>query len=372
MGVYRRGNTYWIDFYSGTRRVRERVGTKEEARVTLGKRLEDIRMGRNPELRRIRPKRLWGMVKQFLKRHAALSRNPQTFRVRARPVLRHFKGMTLQEITPGHIQDYIAARLREGVSKATTNRERAFLSALYACASRWGYFGGDNPVKAVKAFPESPGNERALTESEAKRLIDAAAKHLKPVILLALHTGARIGETLKLRWADIDLGAGMITFIQSNTKSGRGRSVPLDDVLIDMLKERRKVRSIREDDPEGYVFTWQGKPMKRVATAFKRARINAGLDDAVTPHTLRHSFAAGFVSRGGDVFRLQRFLGHSTIGLTQRYGRHSAEYLQDARRYFGPVPDPIGHESVTTDREMAPGESSEMQNQAGNGAAGRN
>src|SRR2546425_11232025 len=112
MGLYKRGSVYWIDYYNGTKRVREPVGSKEEARVTLGKRLEDIRMGRNPELRRVRPKRLWGMVKEVLKRHASLTRHPKTFRVRARPVLKHFGKITLQEITPRHVQDYVSARLR--------------------------------------------------------------------------------------------------------------------------------------------------------------------------------------------------------------------------------------------------------------------
>src|SRR5882672_1023518 len=158
MGLYRRGKVWWIDYYYIGNRVREPVGPeKEEARIILGERLKDIRQGRNPELRRIRPKLFDEMVAEFLKRHASQRRDYETFVLLTNVLLRYFRGRTLQEVTPKAIEDFRAARLAESVTKATVNRHRAVLSKLFACAIDWGYFGGENPVRKVGRFQESPG-----------------------------------------------------------------------------------------------------------------------------------------------------------------------------------------------------------------------
>ncbi len=355
MGVYQRGKVWWIDYGYQGKRIREPVGKKEEARVLLGCRLEDIRNGRDPALRRIKPKPFAEMMVEFKERHIRLCRGKDPYGVSIRVLERHFDGRTLQEITPGAVQSFIAARIAEGVSKATVNRARACLSKLFSCAKAWGYYGGENPVAAVKPFRESAGRVRFLTADEAASLIEHAADHVKPVILTMLHTGGRVSEVLGLRWSDISLERGVLCFDQRNTKSGKQREVPIDPELDDMLRQRRKVRHMGNADRDRLVFTWGGKRIERVSKAFATARERAGLGKDVTPHVCRHSFASWFMIKGGDLYRLQRYLGHSTIVLTQRYAHLSPEYLKAGVKYFGapeaaqkPSAKSARHKSVTS------------------------
>src|SRR6185436_6559685 len=123
MGLFKRGKVWWIDYYThGGKRLREPVGpSKEEARITLGERLQDVRQGRNPELRRIRPKPFDEMVTEFLEKHARQRRDYESFEHNTDLLLKHFRGLTLQEIGPREIGAFVAARLASGVSKATVN-----------------------------------------------------------------------------------------------------------------------------------------------------------------------------------------------------------------------------------------------------------
>jgi integrase len=352
MSLYKRADVWYIDYYyppgRGGRRIRERVGPKKaEAQILLAERLQDIRQGRNPALREIRPKPFDGMVTEFLDRHAKGCRDYKSFVQNTGKLKAFFKGRTLQEITPRLIDDFVAFRLSGGVSRATVNRQRACLSKIFSCAIAWGYYGGDNPVRKVKRFPESPGRTRYLTGTEAVALVEHAPKHLQPVLLCGLHTGGRLRELLHLRWEDVDLDRGVLYFVQTNTKSGRQREVPISPELDRTLRERRKVRAIGGDSRE-FVFTRYGKRLLDVRTAFELARKRADLGPEVTFHTLRHTFASWYVANGGDLFRLQRYLGHSTIALTQRYAHLSPDFLRSGVEFIRPPVEARSHGVVTT------------------------
>jgi len=338
MALYKRGKHWFIDYYyppgRNGKRIRERVGpSKDEARIVLAERLKDIRQGRNPELRQIAPKPFSAMVEEFKVRHVAHLRDHGGYGVSLRVLERHFEGKTLQEMTPGAVQEFISARLAEGVSKATVNRNRACLSKMFSCAKQWGYYGGENPVAAVKPFRESPNRFRFLSAEEADQLMEHASPHVRPIILTMLHSGGRVTEVLRLQWGDVDLERGVLYFDQSNTKSGKQREVPVSPELAAMFRERRKVRSLREAD--GHVFTWMGQPIQRFEGAFRTARKRTGLGDDVTPHTCRHTFASWYMINGGDLYRLQKYLGHSTIALTQRYAHLSKDYLKAGVEFIG-------------------------------------
>jgi len=352
MGLYKRGRIWCIDYYyppgrSG-KRIRERVGpVKDEARILLAKRLEDIRLGRNPELRRIAPKPFKDAVKEFLETHALLRRDYRSFKSNTGILLRHFEGKTLQEITPRAVEDFVALRLKSGVSGATVNRQRACLSKIFNWAIGRDYFGGDNPVRRVPRLPESPGRVRFLSPDEAAELVSRAPKHLKPVIVCALHTGGRRREVLMLRWDDVDLDRGVLYFDQTNTKNAKQREVPVSPALDAVLRERRKVRAIG-GDARDFLFTRHGKHLKDVHGGFEAARERAGLGHDVTFHTLRHTFASWYMLNGGDLYRLQKYLGHSTIALTQRYAHLSPEHLRAGVRFIGPPAEGRGHTVDTT------------------------
>jgi len=351
MRVFKKSKTWYLEYRypacRGGKRIRERVGpNKEDALRLMGKRLDDVALGRNPELRRVHPKPFGEMVAEFLKKHASQSRDPDSFHDKARVLLRHFQGRTLQEIGTRQIDNFIAERLASGIRKSTANRYRAVLSKIFNCAIEWGYFGGENPVRRVRRFAESPGKTRWLRAEEAEALVECAPRHLCAPFVGGLHTGGRLSEILTLGWDDVDLDRGVLYFDQRNTKSGKQREIPIDPELDRVLRERRRVRLIGGDARE-FVFTRYGKRLCDIRTGFAMARKRAGLGEDVTFHTLRHTFASWFMINGGDLYRLQKLLGHSTIALTQRYAHLSRGYLRDGMRFFGP-PKEIGGQTVDT------------------------
>ncbi len=356
MAIYKKGRNWYIDFYyppgrDGTRH-REKVGPdKHEAAILLAQRLRDIRQGLNPELRTVKPKPFTEMVEEFTKRHVTQLQDQSGYSVSLRALARHFEGKTMQEITPGAIQQFVSARLAEGVSKATTNRNRACLSMMFTCAKEWGYCAGENPVAAVKPFKEPPGRTRFLSAEESDRLMECAAPHVRPIIMTMLHSGGRVTEVLRLRWSDVDLERGVLYFDKSSTKSGRQRELPVSPELAGMLIDRRKVRAIGERGGDAYIFTWSGKPLQRFGGAFTTARKRAGLGADVTPHTCRHTFASWFMINGGDLYRLQKYLGHSTIALTQRYAHLSKDYLKAGVEFIGAPRGVRSHPVVTGELE---------------------
>ena len=346
MSLYKKGKNWYIDYYyppgRAGKRIREKIGpVKDEARIVLAERMQDIRQGRNPALRQIKPKPFEAMVKEFLQKHAKRCRDYDSFLHNTNVLLRHFEGKMLQAITPKLIEEFVASRLAEGgVSKATINRQRATLHKIFNCAKAWGYYGGDNPVASVKRFPESPGRARFLSGDEAATLIVVAPRHLRPVIVAALHTGGRLTELLRLGWDDVDLERVVLYFDQTNTKSGKQRELPIDPELARVLRERKKVRTIG-GDARRFVFTRYGKRMTDIRTAFDVARRRAKLGRDVTFHTLRHTFASWYMINGGDLHRLQEYLGHSDSKLTRRYAHLSPAHMKAGVRFFG-APAAIG------------------------------
>jgi integrase len=344
--VYRTKQGYGIDYrFPPTRegrRIREFIGPdKEEAKIMLADRLKAIRMGQNPELRKIQPKPFKETVTEFLEKHARLRKDYQTFKVNSDRLLEHFKG-TLQEIGPREVEDYIQARLLTGISKSTANRERALLSCIFSFAIRREYFAGENPCRKVKAFPEPRGRTRFLTPTEATGLVGKAADHLKPLIIAGLHTGGRLSELLGLRWEAVNLAERILYFDRETTKSGKGREIPISPDLDRILREQTK-RRFKGGEARDYVFTFRGRRIKGVRTAFNKARHDAGLGEDVGFHTLRHTFASWYVQNGGDLYRLQQFLGHSTIALTERYAHLGKDFLRAGVGFFGAPQEVGGH-----------------------------
>ena len=278
------------------------------------------------------------VVEEYVQQATLYTTDTRTVRYNAKLLLRFFNHQPIRHITPKDVEDMIAARLAEGVSRATCNRNRAALSKLFSMAIVRGHMDGPNPCSFVKAFPESAGRTRYLTPKEAIRLIDAAKPHLKPVIITALNTGGRLTEVLSLRWSDIDLTNRVLYFRQENTKSKRERALPIVDALLEALQ---KIGPGPQDSP---VFSYHDQPIHSIRSSFGKARRKAYLGKDVTFHILRHPFASWFIQNGGDLNRLQTYMGHSSIALTQRYGHMSKEFLADGAQHFHPpVSDKVHH-----------------------------
>ncbi len=217
----------------------------------------------------------------------------------------------LSQISLLLIEKYKLER-KAAVSTATINRELACLKTILSVAVDWNKLVPGFPLKKIKLTKESNTRTRVLSPNEETSLMAEATPHLRPMITLALNTGMRLGEILKLRREHINFTSRMITVPAENSKSKKTRQVPMNEAVLDLIRSLAPA--------EGYIFHKRhGEPYENVNTGLQAACIRAKVN-AFRFHDLRHSFATRFVERGGNIVVLSKILGHSTISLT--YNRY--------------------------------------------------
>ena len=257
-----------------------------------------------------------------------------------------FTGRELKSLSSHSVRAYIADRKAHGASAATINREVGLLSSAINYARReWGW-NIHNPASSCKQ-KEPEGRVRWISREEAKTLLsvsgeDKRSQHLQPFIRLALHTGCRKGELLKLNWVRVDLQAGLIRLEAEHTKTGKRRAVPINSEARKALLDRLRFRA--EHCPESpWVFcNKDGCRVKDVKRSFATACRRAGILD-FRIHDLRHTCAAWLVSAGVPLAEVRDLLGHQTIQMTERYAHLSPENIRQAVKLLEGEESRLGH-----------------------------
>ncbi len=206
-------------------------------------------------------------------------------------------------------------------SPATVNRMKAAISSLFAYAMEQDYI-GNNPARAIKSKSEARPKDRYLSSDERVRLLSACNASEWPklplMVIMALTTGARLGELLKLRWQDIDFERSMATC--RYTKNGDDRLLPLP---ASTLKELRKWREVGC----GLVFPSVRKPGKpfEFRKHWDKALVDAEIEN-FRFHDLRHSAASYLVMAGATLHETAEILGHKSTQTTKRYAHLSTDH----------------------------------------------
>jgi integrase/recombinase XerD len=227
------------------------------------------------------------------------------------------------ELTTEHVEDWLMV----ATSAATA---RARLRAVRAMCN-WAQRRHRVPSAAAAVIPPKASNRlpRVFTQGELRRIFEVAQLDARDyaAVSVLLDTGVRIGELTSVRTERIEretLADGSTTLALTVTGKVGDRRVPLSSSAYQAV--------MRIAPPAGAVFrSWPGRvlapgretrPMT-VATLKDRIRRvveRAGVTgDKLGPHTFRHTFATMYLRAGGDIYRLQRILGHTSIKQTQVY-----------------------------------------------------
>ncbi len=175
---------------------------------------------------------------------------------------------------------------------------------------------------------------RYLSKDEIKLLLDHCGHNdrLGLYVETMLYTGCRPGEAQALRKRDFDLVQGVMHIENREdwkTKTRRSRTVPLADAYIDIVRPWVE----RCWHPEDLVIGGIGPKTFRRAIVAAGFEVGHGNERAVTPKTLRHTFASWFLMDGhGDLFTLAKILGHSHTRTTEIYGHLSQEHIGRATK----------------------------------------
>ena len=159
--------------------------------------------------------------------------------------------------------------------------------------------------------------------------LDNGDRH-NPLLVTALHTGMRKSELLNLKWSDIDFDQQTVT-VQAkddwHTKNYRSRTIQLTPVLYDVLQAHRKEQRAKRYRSV-YIFTYNGKRIKRGVRDSLRAVLKKAKLRDVTLHTLRHTFASQLVMAGVEIAVCQ-WLRKSYATYTPREGVFSLPTAQN-------------------------------------------
>ncbi len=187
------------------------------------------------------------------------------------------------------------------------------------------------------------GLHRELDPEEAERADDAQDSEF---VRVAAYAGPRLGELLALRWRDVDFAGHALTIsramsggIESSTKSGRVRRVPLPDQAAGALDRLGKRENFIGEN-ELVFCNALGRHLdgSAVRRRFKRARDAAGLRP-LRFHDLRHTYGSLLAAAGVDLVTIQAVMGHSDLATTGRYlhARPASEQAEMFTRAFAPA-----------------------------------
>ncbi|MEE9441578.1 MAG: site-specific integrase [candidate division Zixibacteria bacterium] len=319
MGLYKKSGTWYIDYYVQGRRKREAIGpNKKMAQSVLAKRKTQVAEKSFLDIQK-RPELLFDLLCDQYMEYAKANKRSWERDYRSIKVLkRWFSDKKLFEITPLSVEKFKSARNTE-VSGASVNRELACMKHMFTKAIEWD-MAAVNPVKQVKMFRENPGRIRYLSNDEIKRLIHACNDTLRPIVIVALHTGMRKQEILDLRWESLDIDQKIIYVC--GTKSGHDRQIPMLEPVLFAIKSMPK----RSE----HIFTRPGRGrVINIRKAFEYAKKRSKIDN-FTFHDLRHTFASHLVMNGTDLLTVKELLGHQTIEMTLRYSHLSPEHKRHA------------------------------------------
>lgn len=266
------------------------------------------------------------MIERFMKEHAPkVSRNMQkSYITSAKHLLSFFSDSRLSAITPKTINDYKVSRKNQGKKPATINKEFAMLQKAFNLAVKQWEWMKDNPCLKIPKEKENNERDRWLSDDEEKRLLENSPQWLRDIIVFDLHTGLRQDELLSLTWDRVDLFRKVIIIQES--KNGKPRTIPLNQIALDILMAKTKVRSLISNLVfPSIVMTKINR--RNLVRSFDIVKEKAGIQNFHF-HDLRHTFATRLAQRGVDLYRISKLLGHQSITMTQRYAHHCPESLR--------------------------------------------
>jgi integrase/recombinase XerD len=238
---------------------------------------------------------------------------------------------------------FIAWRVENGARPRSTARQLSSFRRFYRYMMREGAIKED-PTAQIAMPKIGRSLPKSLTEEEVESLLGAPAVedplgHRDRCMLEVLYaTGLRVSELVNLRLTQVNLNQGVLRIVG---KGDRERLIPLGEEAQRWLQKfletaRLEILLDRQTD---YLFpTRRGERMTRQAFwhIIKRYAQKAGVQKALSPHTLRHAFATHLLNHGADLRVVQMLLGHSDLSTTQIYTHVARERMKELHAQHHP------------------------------------
>ena len=245
------------------------------------------------------------------------------------------EGLSPESATQADVDRYTKYLLSLGKSVATVTRSLASLKSFYT------YLLGEhvvsvNPAKGVALEKVERKLPQVLTSKEVELFLeqpdgrDAKGCRDKAMLELLYATGIRVSELIDLNLEHLNLSAGFLRCVSKKKE----RIIPLYPTAVRALADyidHVRPQLIEQPDERALFVNMNGSRMSRQGfwKIIKHYQDLAGIQKEITPHTLRHSFAAHLLENGADLRSIQEMLGHADISSTQVYTQVINKKLKD-------------------------------------------
>ncbi len=241
----------------------------------------------------------------------------------------------LSEATKTTVLTYLISLQRQGRSASTVSRTLASLRSFYIFMIQNGNAKSD-PTSSLevphveKKLPQILSNAEVELLLEQPQCRDNKGIRDKAMLELLYATGIRVSELINLNLQDVNLN---MRFIRCGTAK-KERIVPMGNKSYEAMKNYLdNVRSlmIKSAEEEALFVNCSGVRLSRQGfwKLIKRYQCSAGIEKTITPHTLRHSFAAHLLENGADIHAIQEMMGHADISSTQIYSHLMNSRIKD-------------------------------------------
>lgn len=241
----------------------------------------------------------------------------------------------VSKVTETNLNSYVLYLEKEQFAPATISRNIASIKAFYHYLYKKGKVNEDvsENLKAPKLEKKMP---EIMSMQEVNRLLEQplgkTPKEIRDKAMLELlyATGIRVSELISLKLADVNMQMSFILCRDANKE----RVIPFGNqarsALMQYLEHARE-ELVTEERCEQLFVNCSGQPMSRQGfwKLIKYYAQKAGITADITPHTLRHSFAAHLVENGADLRSVQEMLGHSALSTTQIYATMNHNHIRD-------------------------------------------
>lgn len=249
---------------------------------------------------------------------------------------------SLAQVTREQLQAYLRKLEEQGRKATTISRFIASAKAFYAWQVQMG-MRSENPAKGLKAPRIEKKPPEILSEAEIGKLLEqpssGAPKELRDKAMMELlyATGIRVSELISLELADVNLTLEYLICKDAHKE----RTVPFGGTAKNALEvylEKSRPQLVDDEECTLLFTNCSGEPMSRQGfwKIVKYYGKQAGISGEITPHTLRHSFAAHLLCNGADLKSVQELLGHSDISTTQVYMQLSDRKIREVYKNAHP------------------------------------
>ncbi len=244
------------------------------------------------------------------------------------------------------IRRYMAELGQNHYSKSTTARKLATLRSFYKFLVKRDRV-SSNPVVSIKTPKQDKKLPKFLEYEEVVRLLNTPPANTclgardRAILEVLYSTGMRVSELVSLNMDDVDF---LSEVIHIRGKGKKERICPIGSSALQAIQnyiEFRNRRMANDSNFDSRVL-FANKHGQRLSTRSVRRKmdkylIEAGLDPAISPHTLRHSFATHMLNNGADLRSVQELLGHQSLSTTQIYTHITTSHMNEQYQNAHPM-----------------------------------